>query len=118
MDNLKIEDKKFVMAFESFSEQYDQELNEGIFGTKSSPEELKKDIMKRIAAWAKQGYLSAYKKKDEIMQAIEDVANSEEAKADKYRGKLWVNKGEIVYIPTKDIKYGSGLTASTVGTNA
>lgn len=114
MDNLKIDDKQYMMTFEAYTVKYDNKMNEGIFGFKGSPESLLKNVKKYISTWFKQGYLK-YATFGDAKKHSEEIANSEEAKADGYNGSIGYASGKLIYKPSKKHKYGSvGKQASAV----
>lgn len=75
------------------------QFKERIFGNKE--DEFTKDMKTKIKAWAGQG-------------AIEDPSDSdinmiiEEARADKFEGKVGNANGKLTYRKSSDIKWGTG----------
>lgn len=100
----KLTGKKVVFESEEV-EKTPEELEEGLFGKKSD-EEFKKEFQTTINLWVRKGY------KQPDINAIMAAA-----KADKFEGKLGVDKEKnIIYRPAKDIKWASQFAGGGTGT--
>lgn len=106
----KLSGKKVVFESEE-TETAPEELEEGLFGKKSDAD-FQKEYQTTINLWTKKGY------KQPDINAIMAAA-----KADKFEGKLGVDKEKnIIYRAAKDIKWqnqfaGGGTGTATGGTS-
>lgn len=100
----KLTGKKVVFESEEV-EETQEELEEGLFGKKSDAE-FQKEYQTTINLWVRKGY------KQPDINAIMAAA-----KADKFEGKLGVDKEKnIIYRPAKDIKWSSQFAGGGTGT--
>jgi hypothetical protein len=88
--------------------EWEEGLDEGLFGP--SEDQIKKDYLQTINAWAAKGY-----KKPTDQEFAQIMA---QAKADKFQGKLGVKKDKTIgYRSAKDIKWATQFGGGGTGGN-